>query len=103
MAYPYRVTWLVKDECDHRESRVAIMTVAPKKRFKHAVDRNHVKRLTREAYRTQKHALISAVEGCGKCLRVSFVYAANEQIDYHRTCSVIGKALYRLQKLVAHA
>lgn len=103
MVFPYRITWLVKDDCDARESRVAVMTVAPKKRFKHAVDRNHVKRLTREAYRTQKHALIEAVEGQGKCLRVSFVYASNEQIDFRRTCSVIGKALNRLQKLVAHA
>lgn len=103
MVFPYRITWLVKDDCDVRESRVAVMTVAPKKRFKHAVDRNHVKRLTREAYRIQKRALIEAVEGQGKCLRVSFVYASNEQIDYRRTCSVIGKALSRLQKLVAHA
>lgn len=103
MAYPYRVTWMIKEECDARESRVAIMTVAPKKRFKHAVDRNHVKRLTREAYRLQKSGVISASESAAKCLRVSFVYAANEQIDFQRTYSVIGKALHRLEKLVFNA
>lgn len=105
-AFPYRVVYLIKDVNDEsrpseeRQSRCAIMAVAPKKRFKHAVDRNHVKRLTREAYRTQKLPLWEALKQHDKAIEVAFLYIDSNFITYENTCSVIGKAIARLIKQV---
>ena len=111
--FPYRVVYLVKPGVpsvqptpdasptpDPRQGRCAIMTVAPKKRFKHAVDRNHVKRLTREAYRLQKLPLHEALEATGRSIEVAFVYADNKIITFEQTHRHIGKALSRLVKVV---
>lgn len=80
-----------------------MMVVAPKKRFKHAVDRNHVKRLTREAYRLQKLPLKAALTQNDMALEVAFVYMDNKFIDFEATKKIIGKVLARIEKEVLHA
>lgn len=105
-AFPYRVVYLLKDETDEslpapeRQSRCAVMAIAPKKRFKHAVDRNHVKRLTRESYRKQKLPLWDALKTNKKTIEVAFLYIDNKFISYEETYSVIGKAIGRLVKAI---
>lgn len=105
-AYPYRVVYLLKDENDEtrpseeRQSRCSVMAVAPKKRFKHAVDRNHIKRLTREAYRKQKLPLWDCLKENKKAIEVAFLYSDNKFISYEDTYSVIGKAIGRLVKII---
>ena len=103
-AFPYRVVYLLKDETDEtlpspeRQSRCAMMAIAPKKRFKHAVDRNHVKRLTRESYRKQKLPLWYALKMHKKTLEVAFLYIDNKFITYEETYTTIGKAITKLIK-----
>lgn len=112
-AFPYRVVFLISDEADkkaateaspaersldERQGRCAIMAVAPKKRFKHAVDRNHVKRLTREAYRLQKLPLLERLEAAGKTMEVAFVYVDNKFITFDETYKTIGRAIAKLTK-----
>lgn len=103
-AFPYRVVYLLKDETDEtlpspeRQSRCAMMAIAPKKRFKHAVDRNHVKRLTRESYRKQKLPLWDALKLHKKTLEVVFLYIDNKFITYEETYTTIGKAITKLIK-----
>lgn len=101
-AFPYRVVYLVHDApaddaaADARQGRCAIMAVAPKKRFKHAVDRNHVKRLTREAYRLQKLPLIDALTERQLSLEVAFLYVDNKFISFDETHKVIGRAIGKI-------
>lgn len=108
-AYPYRVVYLIKEETDEtrpseeRQSRCSIMTVAPKKRFKHAVDRNHVKRLTREAYRKQKLPLWDTLREHHKAIEVAFLYSDNKFISYQDTYIAIGKGIRRLIKEISKA
>lgn len=105
-AFPYRVVYIIKEENDEtrpseeKQSRCAIMAVAPKKRFKHAVDRNHVKRLTREAYRKQKLPLWDALCENHKAIEVAFLYVDNKFISYEDTYNVIGKAIGKLIKKI---
>lgn len=105
-AFPYRVVYLIKDETDEhrpsadRQSQCAMMAVAPKKRFKHAVDRNHVKRLTREAYRKQKLPLWEALNLQHKTLEVAWIYVDNKFISYEETYTIIGKAISRLIRTI---
>lgn len=107
-AFPYRVVYLIKQEGEvenlpsaQKQARCAMMAVAPKKRFKHAVDRNRVKRLTREAYRLQKLPLCALLEEKGLRLEVSFLYIDNKFLTFEETKSTIGKVLYKLTKAVA--
>lgn len=115
MVFPYRVVYLIKGEettnsdktqettpkaTKLRQSRCAIMTIVPKKRFKHAVDRNHAKRLTREAYRLQKLPLIAALEENFKQMEVAFLYVDNKHISFDETYTVIGRAIQRLIRSV---
>lgn len=51
---------------------VQMLVSVPKKRFRHAVDRNRMKRMIREAYRTNKHILWEGLEG--KDYRVVLAY-----------------------------
>ena len=55
-AYPLRAVFL---KTEHHEgcAPVQLLISVPKKRFKHAVDRNRVKRQVREAYRKNKSLL----------------------------------------------
>ena len=106
MVFPYRVVYLIrKDDADDqpapaKQARCAIMAVAPKKRFKHAVARNHVKRLTREAYRLQKLPLLDTLRQNGLAMEVAFLYVDNKFISFDETCRLMGKALGRLQRFV---
>jgi len=105
--FPYRVTYLLnthpENELNPKQARCAIMAVCPKKRFKHAVDRNHVKRLTREAYRLQKLTLIAALQEYGCSLEISFIYCDSKFISFDETYRLIGKALSRLVSEVKKA
>lgn len=96
--YPYRIIYHVLPEDDPQVARVAIMTIAPKKKFKHAVDRNHVKRLTREAYRINKLPLIEAFEQAHSKLQVAFLYSSNEHISFQETEQRIKKGIQLIIK-----
>ncbi len=56
LLYPYRATFLFEAQ-PHKFPAQVVINVA-KKRYKHAHDRNLIKRRTREAYRLQKSTLL---------------------------------------------
>ena len=72
---------------------VQILISVPKKRFKHAVDRNRVKRQVREAYRHSKQPLCDAV-AADVSLLVAFVWIS-DQLAPSATVN------HRVEKLIA--
>jgi ribonuclease P protein component len=56
--------------------------VAPKKHFKHAVDRNKVKRWMKEAFRLNKAYLESIVQDEGKQIAILFIAVGSDNISF---------------------
>lgn len=59
--FPLRVVYMPLTP-EENLADASILISVPKKRFKHAVKRNRVKRQIREAYRHHKHLLIDALK-----------------------------------------
>ncbi len=53
LLYPFRITWQQSPDVDQKFSAQVVVAV-PKKRFKHSVDRNQIRRRIKEAYRLNK-------------------------------------------------
>jgi ribonuclease P protein component len=81
LLYPFRITYLVINE-SHLYPAQVVINVA-KKRYKHAVDRNLIKRRTREAYRLQKETLLySSLTKSDKLLLLSIQFIGKEKYEY---------------------
>ena len=94
-AFPLRAVFL---KTEHREgcAPVQLLISVPKKRFKHAVDRNRVKRQIREAYRKNKALLDNTVED-GKMLLIAIIWLT----DKHFATSDVEKKMISLMKQIA--
>ncbi|MFP5079888.1 ribonuclease P protein component [Pedobacter sp. JCM 36344] len=81
LLYPFRVSYLLI-ETPH-EFQVQVVINASKKRYKRAVDRNLIKRRTREAYRLQKQAqLYDSIPKSDKLLLLSVQFVGKRIYDY---------------------
>jgi ribonuclease P protein component len=69
--------------------------------FKKAVDRNRIKRLSREAYRLQKHVVLQRLAEKERCMAVFFVYTGKDLPDYATVTQKIGVVLQRLIKEIS--
>ena len=66
------------------------------KNFKKAVDRNRIKRLTREAWRLQKNELSEKIKTTQKQLNVFFIYTGKELPDFTTVKDKVAVALKKL-------
>ncbi len=83
MVFPYSVHWIMVDADTLPEGIPAQVLIATsKKKFHHAVDRNRVKRLTRECYRMHKPQLYEYLREHGLLLALSINYVHNEIFDF---------------------
>ena len=84
-AYPVRMVFLPVEDGNK------ILISVPKRHFKHAVDRNHIKRQVREAYRKNKTILD------GKSIAMAFIWMANNMLE----TSEVEKRVIGLMKKAA--
>ncbi|MBO4463467.1 MAG: ribonuclease P protein component [Prevotella sp.] len=91
-AFPLRAVFLnengnynenenVKQNEDEKqnENAVKLLLSVPKRRFKHAVDRNRVKRQLREAFRKHKHLLADVIPD-GQSRALAFVWMSDRHM-----------------------
>jgi len=95
VAYPLRAVF---HRVPRQQSDVAaqMLVSVPKKRFKHAVDRNRVKRQVREAFRHQK-AILTPLIPADECLLIGFVWIADE----HAPSAVVNRRVEKIMKRIA--
>jgi len=94
-AFPLRVVFM-KKECVEGLAPVQLLISVPKKRFKHAVDRNRAKRQIREAYRQHKQLLYDALPTSNQLL-VAFLWLS----DQHWPTQTIDKRVKGLMQRVS--
>ena len=70
------------------------------KNFKKAVDRNRIKRLTREAWRLQKSGLQEILMNNKTQLVVFFIYTAKELPEYNLVYEKTGAVINKLIKII---
>ena len=95
VAFPFSVQWMV---VDNPPSPCQVMIVAPKRRFKHAVDRNHVRRITRECYRKRKQHLYDLLDEHSTGIVLSLVYIHNEIMPFDQMEHKMDKLMAALEK-----
>lgn len=95
-AYPLRVIWKISEKPLVFPAQV--MFSVPKKKFRHAHDRNRIKRLMREAYRLNKTILYEPLEKSGVQLYVAYLFTGNELPEFEKVQAKIILTLQRLQK-----
>ncbi len=83
MVFPYSVRWKVcPKELVPKGVRVQVLVATSKRYFRHAVDRNRVKRLTRECYRKHKSQLCQLLEEHDVAMLLAVNYVHNGIFDY---------------------
>ena len=106
VCFPYSVKWVVAAPRNEKSTPlppVQVLISVSKRRFKHAVDRNRVKRLTRECYRLNKQHLydrLLAIDAPPLLLLLSYV--DSELPEFHPLMDKVGKLVERLIKEVSH-
>jgi ribonuclease P protein component len=95
VVYPFRVVFL-KTELP-LASHVQIILSVPKRRFKHAVSRNRIKRKMRECYRLQKNTtLLPVIAENSLNLVLAIQYIANEELPSQIMFSKMQLALAKI-------
>lgn len=93
VVFPFRVVYI---RIPKGEVPVSILVSVPKKRFHKAVDRNRMKRLTREAYRRQKQILWNAMEESDESIAIAFICIASSLCTYANVYKSMNKILTRI-------
>ena len=90
---PFRINWMEAPESD---IPVQVVISVPKRLFKKAVDRNKLKRLTREAYRKNKNVLYQAINT--KNIFLMFIYTDKKLSEYNTIEKAILEAFTKICK-----
>lgn len=88
-AFPLKCFFRIVTGSDNL-SKIAV--IVSKRRFKHAVDRNRVKRLVREAYRLQKNSLV--LENLS--LELCWMFVGKELPDYILVYESVSKIIRKI-------
>ena len=96
--FPFRVVYDVKHEAKKIPVRMAVSV--PKKKIKRAVDRNRIKRLTREGYRLNKQLLTEVCKNKNAAIDFMLIYTGNVNPEFITVQSKIVLILQRLNSII---
>ena len=96
-AFPLRVVFMKRTIVDD-QPRAAMLVSVPKRYFKHAVDRNRVKRQVREAFRRNKSILTQNLTDDHEAVAMAFVWLTNEKFPSSEVENRMVRLLTRISE-----
>jgi len=76
---------------------VKLLISVSKRTFKHAVDRNRMKRLIRESYRLNKTIIYDPLNKENSSILLGFIFVGKDMMEYKEIEKAMIKALAKLQ------
>ena len=95
---PFKIIYILNSS--QKDAALLFGTGVSVKNFKKAVDRNRIKRLTREAYRLQKISLQEKIKANNIHLTIFFIYTGKELPGYDEIYKKTGVVLKKLEKII---
>ena len=96
-AFPLRVVFMKRTIVDD-QPRAAMLVSVPKRYFKHAVDRNRVKRQVREAFRRNKSIITQNLTDAHEAVAMAFVWLTNEKFPSSEVENRMVRLLTRISE-----
>lgn len=96
-AFPLRVVFMKRTIVDH-QPRAAMLVSVPKRYFKHAVDRNRVKRQVREAFRRNKSIITQNLTDDHEAVAMAFVWLTDEKFPSSEVENRMVRLLTRISE-----
>ena len=96
-AFPLRVVFMKRTIVDD-QPRAAMLVSVPKRYFKHAVDRNRVKRQVREAFRRNKLIITQNLTDDHEAVAMAFVWLTDEKFPSSEVENRMVRLLTRISE-----
>ena len=96
-AFPLRVVFMKRTIVDD-QPRAAMLVSVPKRYFKHAVDRNRVKRQVREAFRRNKSIITQNLTDDHDAVAMAFVWLTDEKFSSSEVENRMVRLLTRISE-----
>ena len=96
-AFPLRVVFMKRTIIDD-QPRAAMLVSVPKRYFKHAVDRNRVKRQVREAFRRNKSIITQNLTDDHEAVAMAFVWLTDEKFPSSEVVNRMVRLLTRISE-----
>lgn len=96
-AFPLRVVFMKRTIVDD-QPRAAMLVSVPKRYFKHAVDRNRVKRQVREAFRRNKSIITKNLTDDHEAVAMAFVWLTDEKFPSSEVENRMVRLLTRISE-----
>lgn len=93
--FPLSIHWQFV-EAPEETPRVQVLVVAPKKKLRHAVDRNRTKRVIRECYRLHKQPLVDSLAHDKKHITLAINYIHTSTPNFHKLSRTMEKLVAKL-------
>lgn len=96
-AFPLRVVFMKRTIVDD-QPRAAMLVSVPKRYFKHAVDRNRVKRQVREAFRRNKSIITQNLTDDHEAVAMAFMWLTDEKFPSSEVENRMVRLLTRISE-----